>query len=867
MQSFVTFNMSTSQMQFLPSGRENSTRDYNNNFFNPNICHVCKRKDSSIRCNRCHMIYYCNEGHKFIHMNQHEQFCKAIRNYLQVDERWNIRCLSREGWNQSRKDMLRLIQSNLKRDLASYEVQMITFAKSCFICHRQENLHKCVICYSCNYCDEHREIFIKYHTKSICMDMQLCLRSDISIFNFQFSLKFMQFPKCDRPVVDMKSFISHYIYLINEACKRLYSDYSSGPLTLYYGMKDSDLLSKFECNRPEGNFVVHIIATNYVDKEYIGAWELLLHLVGMIKNLKIVLIGPKLIYERNVIDTCVKCKRCKQKFTYESYGISYHHYVNSLSYESPNLIAAFHVDFSDSDKETCTKLFLQIRKQKCPFILTSKSEFKSEQNINMVAEVLDSPLNLVYHGKNRFRSNRPQRDSEHEEDGMFYRNNYLAIFINDSLYSNFNMSNISQEKVCFLYRKENELYDYNKFFNPNICHLCKRIGNDNLITCNQCRMISYCNKGHTLIQIDEHEQFCKAITNYLRVDERWNIRCLSREGWNQSRKDMLRLIQSNLKRDLVPYEVQMITLAKSCFICHRQANLHTCTICYSCNYCNEHLEIFTKYHTESICMDMQLCLKIDTLFQKDYQFLLKFFMFPNSNRPIVDMKSFISHYVSRADSTNDEDCLYSDYSSGPLTLYYGMKDSDLLSKFECNRPEGNFVVHIIATNYVDKEYIGAWELLLHLASMIENLKIVLIGPKLIYERNVINTCFKCKRCRQKFTYEFYGASYHHYVNSLSYESPNLIAAFHVDFSDSDKETCSKLFLQIRKQKCPFILTSKSEFKSEQNINMVAEVLDSPLNLVYHGKNRFRSNRPQRDSEHEEDGMFYRNNYLALLLFE
>ncbi|XP_032690372.1 uncharacterized protein LOC116853412 [Odontomachus brunneus] len=403
---------------------------------------------------------------------------------------------------------------------------------------------------------------------------------------------------------------------------------------------------------------------------------------------------------------------------------------------------------------------------------------------------------------------------------------------------------------------------YNKFFNPNICHVCKLTYNENFIICDQCFMISYCSGKHRLLHLEQHMQICTVIANYLKKDLIWEIHRLSQEEWIQSRKEFIDIIKGQLSRDLEPYEMQMIMFASSCLICHQQQNLRTCMTCYSSNYCGDHAKVFESHHS-STCKELLLYLNLAIKVPHGIKFESKFSTFPDRNRPIKDMDSFIQQYYrSRRQlrSLLAIDYFYTEYVSGPLTLYYGMKNASLLQSLQKN----TCVIHIIAASPVDRKYLPAWELLLHLLHKIKDLKIVLIGPELTNESDNIEICFRCNtRCSQKFSFECYRMLYHNYVDSVNYKRPNLIIGFQTDFSDG-KRWSSKSFLKLRDQGCPLLLTAKSKFKSNQNISKIGDVLGLSISPVYHEENKFGSARPCRDFE--TNSVSYCNKVLAIIVW-
>lgn len=66
--------------------RGQCTAEYYNQFFNPNICHVCKSVDRGnlILCDGCCLISYCSQEHKTQHYTEHKRFCVIVAHILQI---------------------------------------------------------------------------------------------------------------------------------------------------------------------------------------------------------------------------------------------------------------------------------------------------------------------------------------------------------------------------------------------------------------------------------------------------------------------------------------------------------------------------------------------------------------------------------------------------------------------------------------------------------------------------------------------------------------------------------------------------------------------------------------------------------------
>ncbi|XP_014471480.1 PREDICTED: uncharacterized protein LOC106742755 [Dinoponera quadriceps] len=407
--------------------------------------------------------------------------------------------------------------------------------------------------------------------------------------------------------------------------------------------------------------------------------------------------------------------------------------------------------------------------------------------------------------------------------------------------------------------------DYNNFFNPNICHVCKTTDNGSFVMCDQCYMVSYCGGDHREVHRSSHTEICAAIKKLLKKESQWDACPLNLQDWIQLREEFLRSVKTELSRELMSHEVQMIRFAKSCLICHQQTNLYTCMICHSANYCVDHAEIFNSYHSYS-CKELLLCLSLDIDLFHGMGSMMKFTKFPNEGRPCINMDTFVKHYVQRTHTSRELDdwhfpeYFYSDYASGPLTLYYGMEDTNLIDSL--NIPEDAcYVIHIIDAKFVDRKYVLSWEIFLHLLRYkINGLKIVLIGSELQNECNNMKFCSRCNHMySQKLSFESYHTSYHSYVASESYKQPNVIVGFEADLSNG--EAWSESILKLREQNCPLLLTTKSKLKAERNINGIQEVLGTSLIPLYNDNNKFGSRRPWRDVE--TNYVYFRNSHLII----
>ncbi|XP_014474155.1 PREDICTED: uncharacterized protein LOC106744173 [Dinoponera quadriceps] len=455
---------------------------------------------------------------------------------------------------------------------------------------------------------------------------------------------------------------------------------------------------------------------------------------------------------------------------------------------------------------------------------------------------------------------------------------------------------------------------YNHFFCPNLCHVCKKEDNGNMITCDQCYMILYCDIEHKMLHYPEHMEFCEAIKRHLGKDAQWRSRRFNRDEWIQSRKIFLHSVQQQIPCELKPYEQQMILFAKSCLICHQQANLQTCRRCYSHNYCVDHAAEFAYRHKEK-CENLMICVNLDIGYFDNNSIMQSFIS--TLNEEIHDENIFINHFGDFATlfkldvcfHTKEwlfDDYIYSDFLSGVLSLFHAMEEAEII---ECNRGEydlrcnyihdanntndadiwhifdnnindadiydnnanddyemteamkDTLVFHVITGTNVDKQYLPTWEIFIHMMRSLSHIIIVLIGPDIANERNNIETCILCKKYGNTISYEGHCTLYHNYVNSEFYKRPDIIIGFQAELYH--ESIGPKFLMAVYNQCCPLVLTTTSVYKMEQNKRKIHEYLSSEV-VELSGKyilNKFSSHRPWRDFE--TDNVYYRNSYIMV----
>ncbi|XP_019699289.1 uncharacterized protein LOC105188291 [Harpegnathos saltator] len=294
--------------------------------------------------------------------------------------------------------------------------------------------------------------------------------------------------------------------------------------------------------------------------------------------------------------------------------------------------------------------------------------------------------------------------------------------------------------------------NYNKFFHPNVCHVCKTT--ERLTECLLCRMISYCSEEHRIMHRPQHIDICEAVILLNMYWRAYISRSKTLEEWILFKKTYLLRIKDELQRDLMPYEEQMFLFAKSCYICHKQDILIVgCKICVSVNVCLDHF----FYDFVHCCRFLRFCLDMDI-----YNSYTKYESIPenllNINIEYIhDMQSFIESASQSSETVHTwsySDYIHSDEFSKPLTLFHTLRQANLLhllSSCSC------FVIHIIIGSGIEEHSLLAWESILHQLGPNTTLHIEVVDPYLRrktvpYNPQICNHCVLNNKHFQVFHY-------------------------------------------------------------------------------------------------------------------
>ncbi|XP_032678537.1 uncharacterized protein LOC116847550 [Odontomachus brunneus] len=319
--------------------------------------------------------------------------------------------------------------------------------------------------------------------------------------------------------------------------------------------------------------------------------------------------------------------------------------------------------------------------------------------------------------------------------------------------------------------------------------------------------------------------------------------------------------------------MEMILCAKTCSVCFRQANIRHCNTCHSANFCHDDQMLFEVLH-KKCCYELLLLLKMniaringymeETLFRDKY----KFSTFPDA-KPYNDTFTLINNYVPSnipahslrletsipVFSWSLDQCIYSDYVSGPLTLYNALQESNLIS---LSKKKFKYIIHVIDVNKTDITYLKTWHIFLHLYRKIRELYIVFINSLNFESSDLGFVCSSCKNHKQKLYIRSVLEPYHDFVRLDSYEKPNVIVLFEIEWLFI--EIWSKSLEAMIAQECPLFLTTVSENTVQECINKIQEQTGTTRNRLVK-ENKFRGYMPHRN--YMTGGFYYRNAHFII----
>ena len=433
--------------------------------FYVNCCQLCHEMletlstKSDVSCEKCKMIFYCNKKHQREHWSLHKDLCKVICDMLQSSGSSNLfekaDKSNSQTWLQSKINLLLEAQKKLGRKLLNYEKEIFLFPKTCFICYKSNTslkTCKCALSFCSDEhwnCEEHKTHCVElYFTRMCSNQLNNVKRSPVPIATTEIMLwtsrieifKTMpmknQIEECKDLPKSMDEFIKICIKLKNKKFweknnpntifvlrEMLYAEIFSKPLTLLGALTIS--------HWPLDSMVVHVIGATNDEKSEAGFWEILLHFVPLLKNLKIIFVGPELS-ELQLAEplVCEVCSKKGKKLEVRGLPLRYDEYFNHESFLIPNFVIGFNLHIHESElgitEDTWQDSILTLTKIPAPFIMTAKTYRKALMDLEKLNSYFGNCVDCDCLKLNEFRADIPSRDFETEKYET--SNQFVTVF-------------------------------------------------------------------------------------------------------------------------------------------------------------------------------------------------------------------------------------------------------------------------------------------------------------------------------------------------------------------------------------------------------------------------------------------------------
>ncbi|XP_051160579.1 uncharacterized protein LOC127281110 [Leptopilina boulardi] len=838
----------------------------------PNQCIICQSTMKLRKCTGCNMVQYCDKSHQLQHWPQHKSFCKAIGKILERKKITHIyEKLANKSFDTWLSEIILItedITKHLKRIPNSIETNILKYPRVCFICReaKQEKLKNCPNCPFASFCEQHpnseihnRNCLIlknRYDDIKCKLTLSLTFSLDDIVKEFAMGTKISKIN--DESLTTLKQFFDNYtkpVREIPEIEKIIVSEFFSVSLTIfqtlqmiYYENFPTEIIIHLDISGGPDEF---IICDNY--------WEILLHLLPDIKSLKIIICEAKLTYA-NKSSLCNDCKLKKKKIFIETQTMPYEIYLTQSNYQQPSLISYFNVRPLKNEnivKKYWQKIIEKFGKINCPIVFLT---FNEEILRVIKKDVLNSPIkfNIIYSGFNNFA---PLTYLELNVDGTLFRTSQFLIILQQRI----NGKNNSKSIIT----KGNRPRTY---FYHQICHVCHKY--QAKITCNRCRIISYCGNKHRNQDQIQHKDICRAILILLNemstVNLFENVKTTDSDLWLRAKIDIMKKVKAKLGREMEEFEEQMFLFPKACAICH-DSDLSLLKICdcgaFLCKIHNK-----DEKH-KKLCKILSFAYAICTK-ENDSNSTLEinsakglYEKLPSSMIGFLNSNFVISRkYENKMDINCHQRLMTSNLITSSLTLRY------FINKFDSFLTMQTMVIHIIGVKEKDFIEENSWKIFLYSMKELKDLKIIFIGPQVpnCPETIIVETSDFHAIGVKRLKIEYRSITYDKYFTSKKFIKPQIILGCNLNIHESklfeiSKNTWKETILTVEKVGVPFILTSGTKERAEMEHKIICDLLGKSVNFQFFQENPFASLCPERDFETE--GVMYANKFVIAYVWK
>ena len=441
-------------------------------------CQVCKKsgtaKEQLKRCSRCSCLFYCSKEHQKSDWKNHKKLCSYLATAAEevgaetffghqlefdeeddecqeIEERPNDKVKSWKSWAKFRVNAVRTCEILMGRPLEQFEKEVFLFPRACRVCRlaKRDGMLDCPDCRSTTYCSkQHQEEHLDKHRKEFCSELKYAMVCDNYESTVSISAPAVS-EHLDKQFKDLTEMSQHLDFHLKNHINtdvdlaemefRFLSDRLSSPLTVVYcaskyglarGQKVEDLTE----------LTVHIAGSNIVEMLGIIKWEYIMHRLPKLAKLHLVFIGLELDDEDSEgespdLSVCSRCSDEGRQIKYDIRKMSYKKYFNHCAeYVVPDIVCAFNCGFhefaNEPEKETWKPSLPFLTKHKgVPLIFTSYTWTESKRDYDLIRQESQHEIGTdECMLPNPFRSYRPVRDFEYENDrDVFYSNQYYSV--------------------------------------------------------------------------------------------------------------------------------------------------------------------------------------------------------------------------------------------------------------------------------------------------------------------------------------------------------------------------------------------------------------------------------------------------------
>lgn len=416
----------------------------------------------------------------------------------------------------------------------------------------------------------------------------------------------------------------------------------------------------------------------------------------------------------------------------------------------------------------------------------------------------------------------------------------------------------------------------------NSCQVCKShksAEGGTLKKCNNCKMISYCNKEHQVEHWNYHKDLCKAIRkvcknnsiNYLYE----KTKGLTPEEFKYFRITMINKTSQELKRNLELWEKEMFYYPEVCIICF-ESNRNLLEVCIGCNQVflckNDHL----KENHKKWCNDMKQYRDL-IIFQEKNGILQPELNTHHKNIEIVNkkIKEVLVTLMNPRALIKLNALVFSvvtDNASCPLTVKFAIEKLNMNNIKE-------LTIHVVgAETFFELDNISKWEnFLAHVLDATEIIKIIFIGPELVLSNvlknflKLIKMCDRCLKMNKKILFEYHeNKCYHEYVKSSKYTKPDIICAFNAGMyrvtGFNGEDTWGLSIQEMIKSKVPLLITEYTSMELNYDLKRIQNSI--PINIIIPpSQNPFASLKPSLNFVSEEEIPLIYKNYFYMIVID